>query len=88
MLVTKVVDLNSIFIYECLMCKEGSLGLHLALWEETNEELLFHQTGKTLVICSGAVEEIFLTGWNEGKAYREVVFQQKDVCPIPASASC
>lgn len=70
------------------MCKEGSLGLHLALWEETNEELLFHQTGKTLVICSGAVEEIFLTGWNEGKAYREVVFQQKDVCPIPASASC
>lgn len=70
------------------MWEEGSLRLHLALWEETNEELLFHQTGKTLAMCLGAVEEILLTGWNEGKACKEVVFQQKDVCPIPASASC
>lgn len=70
------------------MWEEGSLGLHLALWEETNEELLFHQTDKTLAMCLGAVEEILLTGWNEGKACKKVVFQQKDMCPIPASASC
>lgn len=71
------------------MCEENSLGLHLARGGgETNEESYFHQTGKTLAICLGAVEEILLTSWNEGKARKEVVFQQKDVCPIPASASC
>jgi len=60
----------------------------LACREETNEEFSFQQTVKTLAICLGAVEEILLTSWNEGKAREEVVFQQKDVCPIPASASC
>lgn len=51
------------------------LGLHLAHLEEKNEELSFHQTGQTLAICLGAVEEILLTSWNEGKAHKEVVFQ-------------
>lgn len=70
------------------MCEEDSLRLHLGHCEETNEESSFHQAGKTLAIYLGAVEGIVLTSWNEGKAHKEVVFQQKDVCPIPASASC
>lgn len=61
------------------MCEEDSQGLPLALWEETNEELLFHQTGKTLAICLGAVEEILLTGWNEGKACKRL-YSSKRMC--------
>lgn len=68
-----------LYVYE-----EDSLGLHLVHWEEVNGESCSHKAGKHLV-CLGAVEEILLTSWNEGK---EVVFQWKDVCPIPASASC
>lgn len=48
----------------------------------------FTTWGKPLATCLGAVEEILLTSWNEGKTRKEVVFQRKDVCPIPASASC
>lgn len=80
--------LNYIFSYECFTHEEDSLGLHLAHWEETNKGSSFHQSGKTLAICLGAVEEILLTSWNEGKAHEEVVFQWKDVCPIPATTSC
>lgn len=38
------------------MCEEDSLGLHLAYWEETNEESSFHHMGKTtcnMFGCSG-----------------------------------
>lgn len=50
--------------------------------------VLLPQSRKTLAVCLGAVEEILLTSWNEGRVRKEVVFQWKDVCPIPTSASC